>query len=168
MQSYKTYLQSYGHKVPFNFMKASTFKNKAFVSTSCSTIKNGSLKKYSPTLTLVSSQNALPSLCLQKLLPPKKSLMENPHVQAEQCMALIEDPLWKRICVEFLAMMGPSSLLKIWKMALGPLSPQCTIVYLNCQTKEEAEFIQKYSFVILGSLQVYFPSVKSLIVRSEQ
>lgn len=168
MQSYKTYLQSYGHKVPFNFMKASTFKNKAFIPTSCSTIKSGSLKKYRPTLTLVSSQNALPSLCSQKLLPPKKGLTENPHVQAEQCISLIEDPLWRRICVEFLAMVGPSSLLKIWKMKLAPLSAQYKIAYLNCQTKEEAEFIQTYSFVVLGSLQTYFPAVKRLVVRSEQ
>jgi hypothetical protein len=168
MQSYKTYLQSYGHKVPFNFMKAATFKNKAFVPTSCSTIKSGALKKYRPTLTLVSSQTELPTLCSQKLSPSKKGLMENPQVKAERYISLIKDPLWKRICVEFLAMMGPSSLLKIWKMTLAPLSPQCTIVSLNCQTKEEAEFIQKYSFVILGSLQAYFPAVKSLAVRSEQ
>jgi hypothetical protein len=168
MQSYKNYLQPYGHKVPFAFMKASTFKNKAFVPTPCSTLKNGSLKKYRPTLTLVSSQSVFPSLCSQKLLSPKKGLMENPQVQAEKCISLIEDPLWKRICVEFLAMMGPSSLLKIWKMRLAPLSSQRTIVYLTCQTKEEAEFIQTYSFVILGSLQAYFPAVKRLVVRSVQ
>lgn len=166
MQSYKTYLQSCGHKIPFAFMKASTSKNKAFAPDSCLTLKSEALKKYKPTLTLVSSQTVLSSLCSQKLSPSKKSLMKNPRAQAEQCIALIKDPLWKRICVEFLAMMGPSSLLKIWKMTLAPLSPQCTVVYLNCKTREESEFIQTYSFVILGSLQAYFPAVKSLVVRS--
>ncbi len=165
MQSYETRLQPYVHKMPFAFMKASTFKNKIFVPIQCSAIKKGVREKYRPTLTLVSAKNELPSLFSQEVLQSKKALTGNPQSQAEHCIALIEDPLWKQVCTEFLAMMGPLSVLKIWNSRLGAISPRYKTIHIDCKTEEESEFIQKYSFVILGSLQAYFPAVKSLIVR---
>jgi len=165
MQNYEIRLQPYVHKMSFNFMKPPTFKNKTFSPSQDSAIQRGSKKKYRPTLTLVSSENGLSSFLSQELLQSEKVLARDPHSQAENCIALIEDPLWKRVCVEFLAMMGPRSLLKISNVRLGFLCAQYKIINIYCDTKEEAEFVQRYSFVVLGSLQKYFPAVKSLIVR---
>jgi len=65
-----------------------------------------------------------------------------------------------------MAIMGPPSVLKIWNSALGSLSFQDKMIDLYCQTEDVAQFIQCYDFIILGSLQHYFPALKELRVHS--
>lgn len=89
------------------------------------------------------------------------------HSQAKHCISLIEDPLWKHVCTEVIHMMGPSSILTIWNVRLGSLSPRDKIINLYCQTEEVAEFIQQYAFVIIGTLQHYFPALKELNAKNE-
>jgi len=84
------------------------------------------------------------------------------YAQAQQCLSLIEDPLWKRVCAEVLTMMGAGSMLKIWKTTLGSFSAEEKTVDLYCQTEEVALFIQQYSFVMIGIFCEYFPSVTTL------
>ncbi len=62
-------------------------------------------------------------------------------------------------------MMGPLSVLKIWDSRLGVLSSQDKNVYLYRKTEEDFDFIQQYSFIILGSLQKYFPMVNKLHLK---
>lgn len=91
-----------------------------------------------------------------------------PHrSQANHYISLIEDPLWKQVCIEFINMMGPLSVLKIWSSRLGALSPHYKTIYIYCNTDEESEFIKKYSFIIRESLQKYFPSVKHIKVKTK-
>lgn len=170
MQSSETYLQSYSnvHTMSFNFIKASTLKDKIFTPTQRLTIKKKSGQKYSSKLTLVSSETELSALFPQELLQSKKVPLGDLQSHAKHCISLIEDPLWKQVCTEFMTMMGPLSVLKILDCRLGSLSPRYKIIYIYCKTEEESEFIQTYSFVILGSLQKYFPAVKSLKVKITQ
>ena len=87
------------------------------------------------------------------------------HSQANHYISLIEDPLWKQVCIEFINMMGPLSILKIWNSRLEALSPHYKTIYIHCDTDEEADFIKKYSFIIHGCLQKYFPSIKHIKVK---
>ncbi len=101
-------------------------------------------------------------------IPPQKTLqrqdvvLEEDHVKAINSLSTIEDPLWKHVCREVIEMMGPASFLKIWRSNLGPLSSQNKVLDITCETEEAAAFIQQYDFVILGSLQGYFPVLKKL------
>ncbi len=90
---------------------------------------------------------------------------EEAHSQARQCLSLIKDPLWQEICREVAHMMGPCGVLKMWDSTLGPLSSHHQRVDLYCQTEEIARFVRQYAFVILASLQRYFPAVKSVKVK---
>lgn len=88
------------------------------------------------------------------------------HKKINNYLSTIEDPLWKRICQDVVTMMGPASALKIWRSKLGPLSSQDKVVNITCETEETATFVQQYDFVILGSVQKYFPVIKQLKAQS--
>jgi len=83
----------------------------------------------------------------------------------EQSMRLIEDPLWDRVCAEMVSIMGPAAL-QIRNVQLGVLSSHDKIVDLYCQTEEIAQFIGRYDFLLLGSLQQYFPALKELRINN--
>ena len=85
--------------------------------------------------------------------------------KAQQCLACIDDPLWKEVCAEVLRMMPPLFLLKLWESQLGHLYSQKQVVDLYCPTKDVAQFTKAYDFVILGSLQKYFPALKQIRVK---
>lgn len=82
--------------------------------------------------------------------------------KARDCLSKIEDPLWKQVCDDIINMMGPASLLKIWDSLLGEICFHSQSIEVFCKTKETAHFIQQYDFVILGSLHIYLPSIKTL------
>lgn len=77
-----------------------------------------------------------------------------------------EDPLWKQVCAEVVSIMGPVAL-QIRQAQLGGLSSRDKTVDLYCQSEDIAQFIQRYDFLILGSLQHYFPALKELRVSRE-
>jgi hypothetical protein len=90
---------------------------------------------------------------------------EEAYSQAKHRVSLIEDPLWKSVCAEMVDMMGPLAVLKMWNSSLGAFSHQHKTINLYCQTEEIAQFIHQYSFVVLGSLQRYFPMMKDLQIK---
>jgi hypothetical protein len=90
------------------------------------------------------------------------SLSGEKHTNVNHCISIIKDPLWRHICQDVMGMMGPASALKIWKSKLGQLSAQDKILTIICENEETSAFVQQYDFVILGSLQKYFPALKQL------
>lgn len=90
------------------------------------------------------------------------TLSDEEHGTVDNHLSAITDPLWKRICQDILEMMGSASVSKIWKSKLGAISSQDKTLIISCDDEETAAFVQQYDFVILGSLQKYFPALKHL------
>ena len=88
--------------------------------------------------------------------------LDKDHASATACLSSIKDPLWKHVCRDIINMMGAESFFKIWNSTLGEVHPQDQSMEIHCQTEETAQFIEQYAFVILGSLQPYFPVLKQL------
>lgn len=99
-------------------------------------------------------------------LPPLPSanvpLSDGKYMAVKNHLSTIEDPLWKHICQDVLEMMGPVSTLIIWKSKLGQFSHHDEILPIICENEETAFFIQQYDFVIIASIQKYFPALKKL------
>lgn len=96
-----------------------------------------------------------------------KISLEDSDLQAKYSLSCIEDPLWKFVCTEMVDIMGPSSVQKIWDSKLGSYCPGDKTIEFCCLTNEAAQFVNQYSFLILGSLQRYFPAVKTLKTKVE-
>ncbi|MBX9621581.1 MAG: hypothetical protein K2X28_06105 [Alphaproteobacteria bacterium] len=96
-----------------------------------------------------------------------KISFENSKSQAEQSLSLIEDPLWKSICNEMTDLMGSPPVEKVLDSKLGTFCSEGKSIDLCCPTDEAAQFVDQYSFLILGSLQRYFPAVKTLKTKVE-
>lgn len=90
------------------------------------------------------------------------TLSDEKYMAVKNHLSTIEDPLWKHICQDVLEMMGPVSTLIIWESKLGQFSPEDKILPITCENEETAFFIQQYDFVILSSIQKYFPALKKL------
>ncbi len=112
-----------------------------------------------------SKKNA-PSTSLKKELGNPASLLADNYIKVKDRISNIVDPLWKDICMDLLQMMGPVSVLKIWESKLGEFSSQNKTLDLICDTAETATFVKQYDFVILGSLQRYFPALTQLSVKT--
>jgi hypothetical protein len=91
---------------------------------------------------------------------PKKKQLEFGDVN----LSLIQDPLWRRVCSEILHLMGPIAA-QIFQVQLGV--PQDKALDLYCTTEEMVEFLQTYNFVVLTTLQRYFPSLQRLNITSQ-
>lgn len=98
-------------------------------------------------------------------LSEKSELFDDRRSQAKRRNSLIEDPLWDHVCTEVIDIMGPIAL-QIRHVHLGELSSQDKIVDLYCQSEDIAQFLERYDFLILGSLQHYFPALKELRICS--
>ncbi|MBA3813299.1 MAG: hypothetical protein H0X26_02210 [Alphaproteobacteria bacterium] len=105
------------------------------------------------------------SFSKKTLTQAHNSLLQDDHARAKDCLSLIPDPLWRDVCGDLIIMMGPASVLKIWKSTLGEFCPQDKALDFTCETEEAAAFAQQYDFVILGSLKRYFPALKQLRVH---
>lgn len=102
--------------------------------------------------------------CPQEIIQTTNASSKYLHSKATRCIVCIEDPLWKKVCSDVLNMMGPLSVLKIWKSKLGETPSQNKEFDIVCETEEIANFVQQYDFVIITSLQRYFPALKQLRV----
>lgn len=91
----------------------------------------------------------------------------NTYLKATECVARIADPLWKKVCNDLIYNMGPAFVFKIYESSLGDIASQDNVLYVTCNNKDAADFIQQYDFVILDSLQPYFPALKSLRAQIE-
>ncbi len=87
------------------------------------------------------------------------------YEKANKFLSTLQDPLWKHVCDYIINMMGPASLLRIEGSSLGEIHSQGQSVEILCTSEETAQFIQQYDFVILGSLEPYFPTLKELRVK---
>ena len=96
------------------------------------------------------------------------SLQKNDERQAQQNLSLIDDPLWKDIYSHILDSMGAESALTIWNCSLGEVSSTNQQVDIHCHTEEAAEFLHQYSFVIVGCLRKYFPSVAGIDIHLDE
>ncbi len=85
--------------------------------------------------------------------------------QVKYNLSLINDPLWKKVCCHVENMMGPLSVDKIWECRLGVFSSKEKDIDIYCQTKESAQFLKQYAFVVLGELKQYFPALQKLKVN---
>ncbi len=111
-----------------------------------------------------SKKNASP-VFFKEEAPNHDTILQDDPERATSCISQIIDPLWKNICADLLHIMGPASVLKIWKSKLGEFSSQDKHIDISCETEGTAAFAQQYDFVILGSLQRYFPGLKQLKVK---
>ncbi len=91
----------------------------------------------------------------------------NDSCHGHNSFSLIKDPFWKSVCLEMTDLMGPSSVQKIWNSTLGSYCSEADAMNLCCPTDETAQFVNQYSFLILGSLQRYFPAIKTLKTKVE-
>ena len=143
--------------------------NNLFSLTTENTLKNKAclffLKKIRPKLNPFSSKKSLSNTFFKPISEDKEASIGEIHQQVNHFISLIEDPLWKSICTEMTDMMGPSAVLKMCDSRLGSFSHHHKTMELYCQTEERAQFTRQYSFVILGSLQRYFPTVKDLRIK---
>lgn len=116
----------------------------------------------------ISSPKKSPSFeILRKSTQTGKIPFEDSKSQAEQSLSLIEDPLWKSVCNEMTDLMGSFSVEKVWDSKLGTFCSEGKSIDLCCPTDEAAQFVNQYSFLILGSLQRYFPAIKTLKTKVE-
>jgi len=98
-------------------------------------------------------------------LPQGKSRDEKTLIdEARHHHGLTEDPLWKHVCADAVNLMGPMAL-AISQVQLGEVSSKDKTVDIYCQTEEISHFLLKYHFIILGSLQKYFPNLKEITVQ---
>jgi len=93
--------------------------------------------------------------------------VDEDHSQVKYYLALIDDPLWEKVCRHVENMMGPLCAIKIWECKLGSFSLEENNIEIDCKTEEAAQFLRKYAFVILGGLKQYFPALKKLKVNCE-
>ena len=158
MKAFEAYLQNHPsvHYASAPLIKSKAFKNNTHLSP---------LRKSQPKPKLFCSKNGSHHEFEQELLYSDQMSFEEAYSQAKHCVSLIEDPLWKSVCTEMVNMMGPLAVLKIWNSSLGTFSHQQKTINLYCQTEKIAQFIHQYSFVVLGSLQRYFPMMKDLQIK---
>jgi hypothetical protein len=91
----------------------------------------------------------------------------NDRFYDHNCYSLIEDPLWKSVCSEMTDLMGSSPIQKMLDSKLGAFCSESKSINLCCPTDEAEQFVNQYSFLILGSLQRYFPAIKTLKTKVE-
>ncbi|MBP9692665.1 MAG: hypothetical protein KBD90_04975 [Alphaproteobacteria bacterium] len=166
MQNIQTHLSSYEetHKLPYPQLKILDADNASILS-SRAYIKEEFAAKQKSNFNLSSAKQHFSYLASYNSSQKEKTSADDIQSLANHYISLIEDPLWKRVCSEVAKMMGPLSILKLWESQLGTFSSQDKAIDIQCKTKDEAQFVQQYAFVILGSLQCYFPTVKNLKVK---
>ncbi len=166
MKNTEIYPQPYSntHKKSFYFTQDPILKNKRNTLIRHRAVRKEPLQKHSSGSALTFSMNEFSPSFSQEHFQNKEVSFDKIQSQGRQYISLIEDPLWKQVCIEFINMMGSHFIPKIWDSRLGSLSPYDTSTSLYCQTEEVTWFAQQYSFVIVGILQRYFPTLKELRV----
>ena len=86
------------------------------------------------------------------------------HPSSKNKCSFLEDPLWKHITTEVIKITNPFAL-PIQETRLGPLSTQDKTVELYCPTEKVAYLLQPYDFIVLSTLQQYFPTLRKIIIR---
>jgi len=167
MQNVQTHLSSPEeiHKLPQSRLKILDAGNASPLSLRTYIKEEFATKKLNLTLSLTKQHFAY--LVLHKSFQKEKISTDNIQSLANHYISLIEDPLWKSVCTEMTDLMGSSSVQKMWDSKLGAFCSESKSINLCCPTDEAAQFVNQYSFLILGSLQRYFPAIKTLKTKVE-
>lgn len=88
--------------------------------------------------------------------------LQNYTQEAEAGIAQIKDPLWRRVCVDLLKILGPVAFKDLWQIKLMQFSSKERRAFLVCPNKILAETIEKYHFVILDALKKFYPALFSV------
>lgn len=82
--------------------------------------------------------------------------------EAEEGIAQIQDPLWRRVCVDILNILGPVAFKDLWRIKLTTVSPQGKRAYFECPNQDIAATIEHYHFVIIDALKKFYPFLSSI------
>lgn len=83
-------------------------------------------------------------------------------VEADKGISQIQDPLWQRVCIDILKVLGPIAFKDLWKTNFLSISPEGRRAHLTCPTHDIAETIEKYHFVVIEALKKFYPSLFSI------
>ncbi|MBS0271434.1 MAG: hypothetical protein JSR85_02160 [Proteobacteria bacterium] len=101
------------------------------------------------------------ALALDNIIEPIENQLISTR-EAEFGIARIKDPLWRRVCVDLLKILGPAAFKDLWKIKLIQVSSEGRKACLTCPTESLAETIEKYHFVIIDVLKKYYPFLFSI------
>lgn len=104
-----------------------------------------------------------PNLYLSEPLP--KDLLNSYAADAHYNISQIEDPLWQKICLELLSILGPIVFGDLWKINLTSVSSDGKKVYLSCPSETIAKRVETYHFVIIDVLRKFYPALT--LIESE-
>jgi len=103
------------------------------------------------------------TLYLSDSLP--KALLDSYESEAHYGISQIEDPLWQKICLELLSILGPIAFADLWKINLTSVSSDGKKVYLSCTSEITAKRVETYHFVIIDVLRKFYPALT--LIESE-
>ncbi|MBX9785825.1 MAG: hypothetical protein K2Y08_00660 [Alphaproteobacteria bacterium] len=112
---------------------------------------------------LTNASQSAPSLYLSEPLP--KALFDSYESDAHCGISQIEDPLWQKICLELLNILGPIAFGDLWKINLISVSSDGKKVYLSCPSEITANRVETYHFVIIDVLRKFYPALT--LIESE-
>ncbi len=98
-----------------------------------------------------------PTLFLSESLP--KALLDFYESDAHCGISQIEDPLWQKICLELLSILGPIAFGDLWRINLISVSSDGKKVYLSCTSEITAKRVETYHFVIIDVLRKFYPAL---------
>lgn len=82
--------------------------------------------------------------------------------QLEERIAQIQDPLWRRVCIDMLSVLGPLAFSDLWRVSFETTSSGGRIAHLTCPSLSLAKTIEQYHFVIIDALKKFYPFLTSL------
>ncbi|MBY0271882.1 MAG: hypothetical protein K2X02_00490 [Alphaproteobacteria bacterium] len=115
------------------------------------------------------THNSTPTLYLAESLP--EGLLDSCESEAHCRISQIEDPLWQKICLELLSILGPIAFGDLWKINLTSVSSDGKKVYLSCTSEITAKRVETYHFVIIDALTKFYPAltlIESKILPKER
>jgi hypothetical protein len=99
---------------------------------------------------------------LLNVFPLSDEVLHKYKTEAEVGISQIQDPLWRRVCLDVLRVLGPVAFKDLWKINLMRISPKERKAYLACPTPGIAETVKNYHFVIVGALKKFYPFLFSI------
>jgi hypothetical protein len=106
---------------------------------------------------LTYTNNSTPTLYLSESLP--EIFLDSYESDAHCGISQIEDPLWQKICLELLSILGPIAFGDLWKINLTSVSSDGKKVYLSCTSEIAAKRVETYHFVIIDVLRKFYPAL---------
>lgn len=101
-------------------------------------------------------------MSISKDITLSEQTLDKYRIEAEEGISRIQDPLWHRVCVDILQVLGPIAFKDLWKSKLITVSPKGRRVYLACPNQAMVETIEKYHFVIIAALKKFYPFLSSI------